>query len=74
MPASESQPTGTYLGDGLYVTHTPWELELYAHNGIEKTNRVFLDPTALQRFVTYLKEHKIDPGNMFARQPERTNE
>lgn len=49
----------TYLGDGLYVTHTRWEIELFAHNGIEKTNRVFLDASALQRFQTYLETNRL---------------
>jgi hypothetical protein len=46
----DAMDNATYLGDGLYVTHTAWEVELYAHNGIEKTNRVFLDPPTLRAF------------------------
>lgn len=33
-----------YLGDGLYVAAiTPNDYCIYAHNGIERTNSVYLD-------------------------------
>jgi hypothetical protein len=34
----------TYLGDGLYASFDGWQVELYASNGLEKTNSVFLEP------------------------------
>ncbi|OBG06593.1 hypothetical protein A5772_21535 [Mycolicibacter sinensis] len=48
--------TPTYLGDGLYVTHDGYQVELYAHNGLEKTNSVYLAPAEIQSFLNYLKK------------------
>lgn len=45
----------TYLGDGLYATHDRWQVELFSHNGIEKTNRVFLEPSSLAAFLRYVR-------------------
>ncbi|AGT12075.1 hypothetical protein SEA_NIEBRUSAYLOR_103 [Mycobacterium phage NiebruSaylor] len=48
-------PGATYLGDGLYVTRDSWgQIELFAHNGLNKTDRVFLEPEVLARFVNYI--------------------
>jgi hypothetical protein len=47
----------TYLGDGLYVEDHGWQVELFAHNGIAKTNSVFLEPSTLEAFLVWLKEH-----------------
>ncbi|AER47529.1 hypothetical protein CL96_gp103 [Mycobacterium phage Firecracker] len=45
----------TYLGDGLYVTRDSWgQIELFAYNGLTKTDRVFLEPDVLARFVDYI--------------------
>jgi hypothetical protein len=43
-----------YLGDGLYVALDGYQIELFAHNGVEKTNRVFLDKEALSNFKRWL--------------------
>jgi hypothetical protein len=43
-----------YLGDGLYAQFDGWQIELYAWNGISKTNRVFLEPAVLATFESYL--------------------
>lgn len=43
-----------YLGDGLYADFDGSQVELYASNGIAKTNQVFLDPYVLQRFLDYV--------------------
>lgn len=33
-----------YLGDGAYVLiHSPYEIEIFTHNGVEKTNSIFLE-------------------------------
>ena len=50
--------SATYLGDGLYVSHDGWQVELFAHDGIGKTNQVFLDPDVLKNFVDWLKVSK----------------
>lgn len=48
--------TPTYLGDGLYVTHDDYQVEIYAHNGLEKTNSVFLPPEELRSLLAYLNK------------------
>jgi hypothetical protein len=42
-----------HLGDGLYASCDGWQIELYAHNGLRKTNRVFLDYSTLNAFLAY---------------------
>ncbi len=49
-PASEL----AYLGDGLYVDFDGYQIELYASNGVSKTNQVYLDPSTLQAFLDYV--------------------
>jgi hypothetical protein len=44
-----------YLGDGLYAVFDGFQIELYAHNGIEKTNSVYLEPSVLKNFEDYVK-------------------
>ena len=44
-----------YLGDGLYADFDGYQIELYASNGIEKTDRVFLEPAVLRAFFEYVK-------------------
>jgi hypothetical protein len=48
----------TYLGDGLYAAFDGWQIELYASNGIRKTNQVYLEPAVLAAFLRYVKELK----------------
>lgn len=44
-----------YLGDGLYARlDESRTVELYASNGIEKTNSVFLEPEVLEAFKKWL--------------------
>jgi hypothetical protein len=50
-----------YLGDGLYAKFDGYQIELYASNGLEKTNRVFLDYATLENFIEFIK--KIKAGN-----------
>lgn len=44
-----------YLGDGLYALFDGFQVELYASNGIEKTNQVYLEPSVLHAFLEYVK-------------------
>jgi hypothetical protein len=44
----------TYLGDGLYAQFDGYQFEVYASNGIAKTNRVFFDPDTLSAFLRYV--------------------
>jgi hypothetical protein len=60
-PERVSTAQATYLGDGLYVSHDRWQVELFACNGIEKTNRVFLDPPALAAFLRYVEPLRARP-------------
>jgi len=51
------QPAATYLGDGLYVTAEDWgQVELFTHNGLGKTNQVFLEPSVLEAFERWLEQ------------------
>ena len=43
-----------YLGDGLYASWDGEQLELYTSNGIEVTNRVYLNQDNFPQFVEYL--------------------
>jgi hypothetical protein len=57
MTIKEEETKPTYLGDGLYVSHDGWQVELFAHDGIGKTNMVFLEPKVLERFLAWVKEN-----------------
>jgi hypothetical protein len=46
----------SYLGDGLYVTWDGFYIELYAWNGMEKTNQVFMEPMVLMAFEVWVRE------------------
>jgi hypothetical protein len=46
----------TYLGDGLYASFDGFQIELYAWNGIEKTNQVFLEPVVLKVFEQWVQD------------------
>ena len=47
-----------YLGDGAYVEYDGWNIILSTSNGIEETNRVYLEPPCLERFLQFLEEIK----------------
>jgi hypothetical protein len=53
-----SRVPGEYLGDGLYADFDGWQIELFASNGISKTNRVFLEPVVLRNFLAYAERLK----------------
>lgn len=40
-----------YLGDGLYAEFDGEQVCLYAFNGLERTDQVFMEPTVLEAFV-----------------------
>jgi len=43
-----------YLGDGLYVSHDGFQVQLRAE-GDSHMNRVFLEPPVLEAFESWLK-------------------
>lgn len=49
------EKAATYLGDGLYVKSDDNLVELFTHDGIGKTNQVFLEPAVLKSFIAWLK-------------------
>jgi hypothetical protein len=53
----------SYLGDGLYVSFDGWQIELYASNGIEKTNSVLLDSDTLAAFLKYVERLQQSVGD-----------
>lgn len=44
-----------YLGDGLFAEFDGYQIELYASNGREKTNSVYLEPAVLCSFLAYVE-------------------
>lgn len=44
----------TYLGDGLYAEFDGLQIRLYASNGIETTNEVFMDSLVLPAFEEWI--------------------
>jgi hypothetical protein len=55
MPA-DTPSADAYLGDGLYASFDGHQVELYASNGVERTNRVFLDDRTLAAFLEYVAQ------------------
>jgi hypothetical protein len=53
----------SYLGDGLYASFDGWQIELYASNGIEKTNSVLLDSDTLAAFLKYVERLQQSVGD-----------
>jgi len=49
-------PEPAYLGDGLYADFDGYQIELYASNGVRKTNQVYLDSSTLQAFLNYVDQ------------------
>ncbi len=42
-----------YLGDGAYAKFDGFQVELYTSNGLMKTNRIYLEGSALEAFVRF---------------------
>lgn len=49
-----------YLGDGLYASFDGYMVRLYASNGMQVTNEVWLEPEVLESFKIFMK--KIEKG------------
>ena len=45
----------TYLGDGCYVAFDGYGFELTTLNGIDVTNRIFIDPDVYRQFVAFVE-------------------
>lgn len=45
-----------YLGDGLYATYDGEMYTLFAHNGLDTTDKVFLDNSVLAAFFEYVSK------------------
>jgi hypothetical protein len=43
----------TYLGDGVFADFDGYQIVLTAENGIEVTNRVYLEPAVFAALVQY---------------------
>jgi hypothetical protein len=54
MP-TEDLSLPVYLGDGLYAEYDGWQIRIYASNGVRVTNEVYLEPSVLQSFLSYIK-------------------
>ena len=54
-----------YLGDGVYVSFDGYGLWLTTENGIETTNRIYLEPSVyanLRDYVNRLQDQGADNG------------
>jgi hypothetical protein len=51
----EPLPKPEYLGDGLYADYDGWQIRLFATNGVTTTNEVYLEPSVLQAFLSFVK-------------------
>jgi hypothetical protein len=56
-----------YLGDGLYAAFDGWQIELYASDGIQKTNQVYLEPAVLVAFERYVKNLQEEIENVHSK-------
>lgn len=53
-----ARATKEYMGDGVYAeVRDGWDIRVTAENGICATNEIFLDPTVLEKLVSYAKRH-----------------
>ncbi len=46
----------TYLGDGVYIKTHQGQLLLYTANGIEVTNKIYLEPEVAELLVNYINK------------------
>jgi hypothetical protein len=54
----DPESTREYLGDGLYAEFDGWQIRIFAHNGVNSTNVVFLEPDVLAAFLRYVEKLK----------------
>jgi hypothetical protein len=53
-----NEPTQQYLGDGLYASFDGFQVEVFSHDGLNKTNSVFMEPDILDSFIGFIKSIK----------------
>lgn len=56
---SEQLEKEVYLGDGAYAKFSNYDVEVYASNGVEVHDKVFLEPDALRKLFTAAKERGL---------------
>jgi hypothetical protein len=49
-----------YLGDGAYVDSDGWHVILTTANGLNETNRIYLDPRCVENLIEYIESLKIE--------------
>ena len=56
-----------YLGDGVYAEILPFHVILTTENGVETTNKIYLEPEVLDAFFRFIerakKETHANPSN-----------
>lgn len=45
-----------YLGDGCYAQYDGWMIRVFASNGMEDTNEVFLEPEVAKNLIQFVKK------------------
>ena len=46
----------TYLGDAVYASYDGYQIELTTEDGLQVTNRIYLEPQVLEAFSRYTKQ------------------
>jgi len=54
----QNQQYKAYLGDSVYIDFDGYGLVLTTENGIETTNRIYLEPEVFNKLEVYVKELK----------------
>ncbi|MGA3064155.1 MAG: hypothetical protein ABSD90_13175 [Methylocystis sp.] len=49
------QTAKTYLGDGVYATFDGYQAVLTAENGVETTNRIYLEPETIGALIRFAR-------------------
>lgn len=49
-----------YLGDSVYVEDLGNEVILTTENGIETTNRIYLEEEVIQAFIEFCQNRKVE--------------
>jgi len=62
MIALKDLQDAKYIGDGAYVGHDGYQIWVLAHDGINTTNAVALEPDAADTLELYLKKIKEARG------------
>jgi len=53
--SDKTKPERTYLGDGLYCDDEGYALKVFASNGIETTNTVWIEPDMLTALIAFAR-------------------